>query len=232
MLVSGALGAQNPVDSVARTAPLSFPARHPRATVATELLASTATIGLFDKSLAQETQKFRDGSGAGLQRASRFASSVGGYLPLAVGGAMALTGWATHHDFTRNLGTDVIKAVVASGLVTTAIKGTVGRARPRAVIDDPDKFSVGRGFSNNDLASFPSGHVSAAFAGAMVLASELSKDHPAHSKWIRVGIFGAATAIGYYRMYENAHWASDVYAGAAIGTLSGMWIVRQRNAKK
>ena len=176
-------------------------------------------------------RKFRDGSGASLKHVSQLTSSIGGKLPLVVGGALAVTGWATHHDFTRTLGTDVVRGVVASGLVTLVIKGSTGRARPREFPDDPDMYYPGQGFFNNSLASFPSGHTSAAFAGATVLAMELSKAHPSHSKWITFGMYGAATAIGLSRMYENEHWASDVFAGAAVGTLSGRWIVRQRNAK-
>jgi membrane-associated phospholipid phosphatase len=200
-------------------------------TTATGLLAGAATLSLFDNHLEYETQKFRGWSGAGLQQVSRLTSSIGGVLPLALGGTMAVTGWATHHDVARNMGVDVVKAVVASGVVTTAIKGSVGRARPREFPGDADTYYPGKGFANNNLASFPSGHTSAAFAGATVLASELSKAHPSHSKWIKLGMYSAATAIGFSRMYENAHWASDVFAGAAVGTLSGMWIVRQRDAK-
>lgn len=225
------LGVQTSADTGARNAPLHFPARHTRLIVATGLLAGVATVSIFDNHLAYETQKFRDWSGAGLQQVSRMTSSIGGYLPLVLGGSLAVAGWATHHESTRNMGTDVVNAVVASGVVTLAIKGSVGRARPREFPGDADEFFPGKGFTNNNLASFPSGHTSAAFAGATVLASELSKAHPAHAKWIRLGIYGAATAIGFSRMYENAHWASDVFAGAGVGALSGMWIVRQRNAK-
>jgi membrane-associated phospholipid phosphatase len=229
--MSGVLDAQVPADSGAQAVRLSFAARHTQVTAATGLLAGAATISLFDNHLAQETRRFRNWSGPGTQHAFHLTSSVGGYLPLALGGTLALTGWATHHDFTRRLGTDVVSAVVTSGVITVAIKGSVGRARPSRFPEDPDMYYPGQGFFNTGLASFPSGHTSAAFAGATVLVRELSKAHPTQSKWIKFGILGGATAIGLSRMYENAHWASDVFAGAAVGTLSGTWIVRKRNAK-
>ena len=39
-------------------------------------------------------------------------------------------------------------------------------------------------------------------------------------------MYGGATLVGLSRMYNNAHWASDVTLGAAIGTFSGIKVVR------
>jgi membrane-associated phospholipid phosphatase len=39
-------------------------------------------------------------------------------------------------------------------------------------------------------------------------------------------MYGGATLVGLSRMYNNAHWASDVVLGAAIGTFSGIKVVR------
>lgn len=225
-----AVQAQAPVDSVSRSSFSGFVLAHRTTSAAVGILAGAATISLFDRSIADEMQEFRASSGSGMQHVSLLTSSIGGYLPLAAGGTLAVTGWAFHNTFTKHLGLDVTKAVVTSGLITAAIKGTVGRVRPRTMPEDPDMYYPGRGFFNNDRASFPSGHTSAAFASASVLALELSKAHPRHSRWITLGLYGAATAVGFSRMYENAHWASDVFAGAAIGTLSGYHAAHQRLA--
>ncbi len=222
------LHAQAPLDSATRSSFSGFFLSHRTTSAAVGILAGAATISLFDGSIADEVREFRASSGPGMQHVSLLTSSIGGYLPLAAGGTLAVTGWAFHNDFTKHLGVDVTRAVVTSGVITAAIKGTVGRARPRSMPEDPDMFYPGRGFFNNDRASFPSGHTSAAFAGASVLALELSKAHPRHSRWIALGLYGAATAVGFSRMYENAHWASDVFAGAAIGTLSGYHVAHRR----
>lgn len=60
-------------------------------------------------------------------------------------------------------------------------------------------------------SSFPSGHTTSAFA----LAGSL-----AYSYGMPVGIpvYIAAAAIGLSRIKEERHWASDVVAGAVIGT--------------
>ncbi|MFN8582543.1 MAG: phosphatase PAP2 family protein [Gemmatimonadaceae bacterium] len=220
--------AQAPVDSAVRRSLVGGLGAHPTLLTAAGITTGAAALSLFDSRIQHEMREFRASSSSGMRHVSLMTSSIGGYLPLAAGGTLAVTGWAVHNDFTRNLGVDVTRSVLVSGVITAALKGTVGRARPRVNPDDADMFYPGRGFFNNDRASFPSGHTSAAFAGASVLAFELSKAHPHHSRWVTMGLYGAATAVGFSRMYENAHWASDVFAGAAIGTLSGLHIARQR----
>ncbi|MBV6519936.1 MAG: hypothetical protein MNPFHGCM_00039 [Gemmatimonadaceae bacterium] len=227
-LLSGVATAQAPLDSAGRVRWRDFPSRHPRIVTSTGVAAATAAVSFFDSHLAYETRKLRDRSGERMQRVSSQTSSIGGFLPLAIGGTLAAAGWASNHEFTRTLGVDAVRSVVTAGLLTSLIKGGVGRVRPRALVNDIEAYQPGKGFFNNDFASFPSGHTSSAFAAATVLAAGLSKAQPRHSRWIRLGLYGAAAAVGLSRMYENAHWASDVFAGAAIGTLSGMHVVRQR----
>ena len=43
-------------------------------------------------------------------------------------------------------------------------------------------------------------------------------------------MYGGATLVGLSRMYHNNHWASDVVLGAAIGTFSGLKVVRYSHA--
>lgn len=38
--------------------------------------------------------------------------------------------------------------------------------------------------------------------------------------------YGGASMVGLSRMYNNMHWASDVVAGAAIGTIFGLKVVK------
>ena len=84
-------------------------------------------------------------------------------------------------------------------------------------------------FSNSD-ASFPSGETTQAFAVASVIAAHYD------SLWVKVSSYGIASLVGMARIYENAHWTSDVLAGALIGTAVGTAIVhfneKRRKAKK
>lgn len=67
--------------------------------------------------------------------------------------------------------------------------------------------------SNN---SFPSGHTATAFMGAEVLYQEY-KDV---SIWYGISGYLVAAGTGFFRMYNDRHWFSDVAAGAGIGILS------------
>lgn len=64
--------------------------------------------------------------------------------------------------------------------------------------------------------SFPSGHTATAFMGAELLRREYRDVSP----WIGVAGYAIAAGTGFFRMYNNRHWLTDVIAGAGIGVLS------------
>ncbi|MFD0988958.1 phosphatase PAP2 family protein [Mariniflexile jejuense] len=64
--------------------------------------------------------------------------------------------------------------------------------------------------------SFPSGHTATAFMGAEFLMQEY-KDV---SVWYGITGYVIASGTGFFRMYNNRHWLTDVAAGAGIGILS------------
>ncbi len=69
------------------------------------------------------------------------------------------------------------------------------------------------GSSNN---SFPSGHTAISFVGAEFLWQEY-KDV---SIWYGISGYLIASGTGFFRMYNNRHWLTDVSMGAGIGILS------------
>ncbi len=83
------------------------------------------------------------------------------------------------------------------------------------------------GSSNN---SFPSGHTATAFMGAEFLWQEY-KDV---SVWYGISGYVVAAGTGFFRMYNDRHWLTDVAAGAGIGILStkfAYWIFPYLNDK-
>jgi len=64
--------------------------------------------------------------------------------------------------------------------------------------------------------SFPSGHTAMAFVGAEFLWKEYKDVSP----WIGVAGYSVAAGTGFFRMYNNRHWFTDVITGAGIGILS------------
>jgi len=112
----------------------------------------------------------------------------------------------------------VAASVIASGVITPALKYSVGRVRPNRT-EGTFQF---RPFSGN--YSFPSGHTTQAFAVASVIAAHYD------AWWIQTIAYGIASSVGYSRIQQNQHFASDVVAGALIGYTVGRTVVRHNNA--
>ncbi len=117
-------------------------------------------------------------------------------------------------------------ALLLSGIVTgifdSIIKWIVGRYRPVLGIHTWQLHPFAGGFTGlwrEKGLCFPSGHASLAFATAMCLSSLAPR-----FKWI---FFIVASITGAERVIENAHYLSDVVAGAGLGVCVA-WIVTKR----
>lgn len=120
-------------------------------------------------------------------------------------------------------------SVIVASHVGDAIKALVGRTRPSASAD-AQQFAFGAGFSNASQYSFPSGHTTVAFAAATAISEELSKHGSTSVRYVAPVLYTAATLVGVSRMYNDAHWASDVIAGAFVGTFTARLLVREAYA--
>ena len=114
-------------------------------------------------------------------------------------------------------------ALVESGLlsgVTAEVLGLAGgRERPDATTS-PNQWGKGGD-------SFPSLHVSTAFAVGTVFAESGNDEY----RWLRRIIgYGAASATGYIRIKDNEHWLSDTVGGAALGIATARFVLNRQNA--
>jgi membrane-associated phospholipid phosphatase len=129
-------------------------------------------------------------------------------LPLAV---LYVYGCQTDEDRARKTALLSLESLAQSGILINCIKFAGNRSRPYS----GDSFDTwgGPSFNTDDSKrSFPSGHTATAFSVATIVADEY-RDHPA----IPVISYSIATLTGLSRIHDNAHWASDVFFGAAIG---------------
>ena len=133
-----------------------------------------------------------------------------------VAGTWAL-GWILDESSGRIEAYRMLEAGALSSITTEVFKYAAGRARPNETLRIDDWHKGG--------ASFPSLHVSAAFAIGTVFAESGGEDY----RWVRrvVG-FGMASGIAYARLHGNAHWLSDVVAGTAIGVSTGAFTLNRR----
>jgi membrane-associated phospholipid phosphatase len=111
----------------------------------------------------------------------------------------------------------------AAPAITFAFKIALGRSRPYGS-DDVYNFKP---FSGHD--SFPSGHATCAFAIASVFSAHYDQ------LWVKIVAYSVAGLVGFARMNYDVHYASDVFAGALIGTAVGYSVVkfnqRERNKR-
>ncbi|GAA4769840.1 MULTISPECIES: phosphatase PAP2 family protein [Flavobacterium] len=121
------------------------------------------------------------------------------YAPLVSIYALDGLGIKSKHSF-KDKAIITATSYLIMGAVVNTLKSTT-------VSERPDRTS------NN---SFPSGHTATAFMGAELLHQEY-KDK---SLWYSLSGYAVASATGFFRMYNNRHWFSDVAAGAGIGMLS------------
>jgi hypothetical protein len=172
---------------------------------------------------AQENKFFKNAS-TGVEA----IASPGAYV---IGGSLYAVGRLGHWDRVADLGLHGTEAVLLADVVTYAVKGITGRARPFVDNDtNPHDFRFLKGFRNGERQSFPSGHATSAFAAAAAVTAETGTWWP-KSTWV-IGplMYGGATMVALSRMYHNKHWASDVVLGAAIGTLGGQKVVQYSHA--
>jgi membrane-associated phospholipid phosphatase len=143
---------------------------------------------------------------------ARFTQRLGD--PRIVGPALLagyVTGRITGLPNVSAASARVAGATLGAAVLCEGLKLAVGRARPNAAPGDPDEF---RPFGRLD-PSFPSGHVTVAFAAASAIHEE------SRARWVPWVVYPAAAAVGWARVHEDRHWLSDVTAGAALGFWAG-----------
>ncbi|MEP6494876.1 MAG: phosphatase PAP2 family protein [bacterium] len=188
------------------------------------------TFAMFpsDRSIALRLQDSSNQASHFLKNASKGIEYFASPGSIVIGVSLYSIGRVAKWHDVADLGLHGTEAVVISGIVTSVIKDVAGRARPYVSADtSAHDFGFGRGLhKGGGYQSFPSGHTTAAFAAAAVVTSESQRWWPNGVWYVAPAMYGGATLVGLSRMYNNAHWASDVILGAAIGTFSGIKVVR------
>ena len=172
-------------------------------------LAVAGTAAIVDRPL-RDAMRRQSGNSAFMRDIERFGA---GYS-LGVLGGFYLAGAVGNNDKATAVAQDGLAAsLIASGIVTPVLKYATGRSHPR---DTPD-IAHFRPFSG--ASSFPSGHTTQAFAVASVISTHYDET------WVKYSSYTVAGLVGVARSYHDAHFASDILAGALIGTLVGQSVV-------
>jgi membrane-associated phospholipid phosphatase len=175
------------------------------------------------------------------RRTARDASDV--LLTLAVSypmvvDTMIVAAWHRRSpEAARMMGLINLEAMAITLSISTVVKTTVGRDRPYGrtcgeTLSETNELCTSR----RRYYSFPSGHTSTAFTAAALTCShhvnlDLYANRTADIAACAVG-FGVAAATGTLRIVGDQHYATDVLAGAAIGTATGFlvpWLFHYRH---
>ena len=140
-------------------------------------------------------------------------------------GAMVVGTWAfaalLHDRDGYEEGTTMLESGALTALSTSIFKFAAGRRRPNETTRVDDWRHSG--------SSFPSMHVSTAFAVGTVLAESGNDEY----RWARRGLgYGLACATAYLRVHDNAHWLSDTVAGAALGIATAQFAMNRRDDRR
>ena len=171
-----------------------------------------------DEKIDRESQNRRSRFTDGVSSAT---TGLGGVWGFRVAGGLLGAGILLNHENMRDTGREALEAgIIATILDKYVLKRAFGRERPFES-NGETVFVPG---SSHD--SFPSGHATQAFAVASVVA--------ARSKgWIIPTIaYGIATVVCMDRVNDRVHFASDVVAGAVLGTAVGRFLVHRHRTEK
>lgn len=162
--------------------------------IAPALLITTGTALHFSTNAKENLQDW-------MQTHFNYSGHADDYLqygPLVAVYSLNLFGIEGKNNF-GNRTAIAIKSLLLNDFLVSNLKRWSGSERP-----------------NGSPHSFPSGHTSVAFAMAQFMHHEFGEK----SVWFSIGAYSCATTVGIMRVAKNAHWISDVVAGAGFGMLS------------
>jgi membrane-associated phospholipid phosphatase len=130
---------------------------------------------------------------------------------VAVPAGLLIAGYARHDEHEVDTALLATDAYADSAVVNLAMKAAVRRNRPT---DYPAPKRYDDTFFKAPLfgSSFPSGHSTAVFSVATVVARRYAR-----KRWVPWAAYGMATAISLSRITQLAHFPSDVFLGGALG---------------
>jgi len=186
----------------------------------------TAVVAPIDKQIASRLQDSSTQENRVLHYAATGFRMLGDPGSTITGLGVYAVGRLDGQRRVQALGLHTVESILFANMLTGAIKYVAGRQRPFVDVTNPYDFQLWRGFKGDTYRSFPSGHSTTAFAFASALTRETQFWWPHAAFYVGTVFYGGAALVGASRMYNNMHWASDVMAGAAVGTLMGLKVVK------
>jgi hypothetical protein len=136
-----------------------------------------------------------------------------------------LAGLAKKDSYAETTALLAAEALADTQILSLGMKGIDGRLHPSDIPVHGDFthtwFKYGGTVFNP--GSFPSGHATSAFAVASVFSARYGR-----RRWVPWVAYGLATFVSLSRIPDQAHFPSDVFAGAALGYAVSRFVVLPR----
>lgn len=185
------------------------------------VLGGTMFLSLADRPVYDVMQKNRSKF---FDRLGEFGFHNGKpYAAFGVAGGFYAVGLIIDDEWAKETAAILTSAYATSGFLQTALKKIVGRARPTEGMGN----YVFRPLKNDPgFSSFPSGHSQIAFVTAMVLAERVDQT------WLKAVFYTGAAVTMASRMYNNAHWLTDVTFGSVLGYFCTRMVIKRFEQNK
>ncbi|WP_175490957.1 phosphatase PAP2 family protein [Pontibacter chinhatensis] len=170
-----------------------------------------ATFAWGDEPLQQYTQSHRTPTSDALSSVVQPLGKQGYMAPLA--GAAFAGGVLLKDEKLQKAGLLSLGSILISAGVTGTLKNQFHRYRPS---DTGENHYFDGPVHASAHTSLPSAHTATAFAVATSVAAVYGPEH----RCVPPLAYGVATLVGLSRIHDNAHWTTDVMAGAVVGYLS------------
>lgn len=190
------------------------------------IVGVSAAVSIFDERIAHWTQT-SNVQGDQSRKDLADALTVVNETPLTLAAAATYgIGRLIGNETVADVGLHTTETLILTVGLAEAVRGPLGRLRPRASPDDAFQFRFGKGFTDFAARSYPSIHAAVAFATATSLVAEVKLRKPEAVKYVAPPLYGLALIPGFTRLYLNQHWTSDIVAGTLMGVMLGGKVVR------
>jgi membrane-associated phospholipid phosphatase len=130
---------------------------------------------------------------------------------IAVPAGLLMAGYIRHDSREVDTALLATDAYADSAIIDLALKAVTRRNRP-ADFPAPKPYEDTFFRAQATGSSFPSGHATAVFSVATVVARRYAR-----KRWVPFAAYGMATVISLSRITQLAHFPSDVFLGGALG---------------
>jgi membrane-associated phospholipid phosphatase len=135
-----------------------------------------------------------------------------------------VVGLVRHDSYSQQTAVLTAEALVDAGIPALITRDISRRVPPGSIPSygkfDDSWFRSHRGPFYLGPGGFPSGHALAAFSIATVFSKRYGRQ-----RWVPWVAYGGAAAVGFSRLTLQAHFLSDVFAGAVLGYIIARYVV-------